>query len=89
MSHCQIPNFCYSAIQLGIIPMILNDSKERHYISEQNVQLFRRESRNAKVKITEILVQCEAFLRGFYLLMYYWKKPKLIQTCLSLQELEK
>lgn len=38
-------------------------------ISEQNVQLLRRESRNAKVKITEILVQCEVLLRGFYLLI--------------------
>lgn len=71
MSHCQIPNFCYSAIQLGNILVILNDSEERHYISEQNVQLLTKESRNAKVKITEILVQCEVLLRGFYLLTYY------------------
>lgn len=45
---------------------------QKKAISKQNVYLLRRESRNAKVKITEILVQCEVLLRGFYLLILLW-----------------
>ena len=81
--HCQITSFCYSVIQLGTILMILSDLKG-HYTSslhdregerkgEQCTTIWKRRERNAEV-ICWILVQCELLLRGFYLLIYYWKE---------------
>lgn len=67
MSHCQVTNFCHSAIQLGTI--ISDTQTQKKDIRESKMYSYLKEK--AEMPKNEILVQCELLPRRFYLLMYY------------------